>query len=107
MYMSKNIFITGGYGFIGTNFVKYLLKNCDYNIIVFDKLTYASNLRNMENEKINPSKRNELEITDVNKYFLDNSEIEYKIIDNDWIDAGTIESLFIASEMERNLSRHA
>ena len=50
--MSKNIFITGGYGFIGTNFVKYLLKNCDYNVIVFDKLTYASNLKNMENENI-------------------------------------------------------
>ena len=50
--MTKNILVTGGYGFIGTNFVKHLLKNSDYNITVFDKLTYASNLKNMENENI-------------------------------------------------------
>ena len=50
--MTKNILVTGGYGFIGTNFVKHLLKNSDYNITVFDKLTYASNLNNLEKENI-------------------------------------------------------
>ena len=50
--MSKNILITGGYGFIGTNFVKHLLKSSDYNITVFDKLTYASNIKNLEKENI-------------------------------------------------------
>ena len=50
--MQKNILVTGGYGFIGSNFVNYLLKNYDYNIKVFDKLTYASNLDNIKNDNI-------------------------------------------------------
>jgi dTDP-glucose 4,6-dehydratase len=40
--------ITGGAGFIGSNFVLHLLeKYPDYNIVVFDKLTYAGNLDNL------------------------------------------------------------
>ncbi|MFJ7938142.1 dTDP-glucose 4,6-dehydratase [Peribacillus sp. NPDC096622] len=37
-----NLLITGGAGFIGLNFVHYLLKNTLYNITVIDSLTYAS-----------------------------------------------------------------
>ena len=48
----KNILVTGGYGFIGTNFVKHLLKNDNYNVTVFDKLTYASNINNLKNDNI-------------------------------------------------------
>ncbi|KQU19318.1 dTDP-glucose 4,6-dehydratase [Bacillus sp. Leaf75] len=36
-----NLLITGGAGFIGLNFVQYLLKNTLYNITVIDSLTYA------------------------------------------------------------------
>ncbi len=44
----KNIMVTGGAGFIGSNFVVHLLnKYEDYNILVFDKLTYAGNLDNL------------------------------------------------------------
>lgn len=40
--MSKKILITGGCGFIGHHFVQHILKNTDWNIIILDKLTYAS-----------------------------------------------------------------
>lgn len=44
----KNILVTGGAGFIGSNFVIHMLGKYDeYNIVVFDKLTYAGNLENL------------------------------------------------------------
>ncbi len=44
----KNILVTGGAGFIGANFVIHMLgKYDDYNIVVYDKLTYAGNLDNL------------------------------------------------------------
>ncbi len=47
--MSKNIFVTGGAGFIGSNFVTYFCKKYpNYGLINFDKLTYAGNLDNLK-----------------------------------------------------------
>ena len=44
----KNIIVTGGAGFIGANFVLHMLNKYDnYNIVVYDKLTYAGNLDNL------------------------------------------------------------
>ena len=37
------IIITGGCGFIGHHFVEHIFKNTDWEIIIFDKLSYASN----------------------------------------------------------------
>ncbi len=46
--MSDTILITGGAGFIGSNFVPYFAtKYPEYNIINLDKLTYAGNLTNL------------------------------------------------------------
>ncbi|KAB2846816.1 MAG: dTDP-glucose 4,6-dehydratase [Melioribacteraceae bacterium] len=49
----KNILVTGGAGFIGSNFINYILKNRDDVFVVnLDKLTYAGNLENLkESEK--------------------------------------------------------
>lgn len=44
----KRMLITGGAGFIGSNFVHYTLKNKpEYKITVIDKLTYAGNIENL------------------------------------------------------------
>lgn len=40
--------ITGGAGFIGTNFVHYIHNTYDYEIVVLDKLTYAGNKDNLK-----------------------------------------------------------
>ena len=41
------LFVTGAAGFIGSNYVRWVLANSDYEITVFDKLTYAGNLDNL------------------------------------------------------------
>lgn len=44
-----NIIVTGGAGFIGSNFIFYMLKkHPDYRIVCLDKLTYAGNLSTLE-----------------------------------------------------------
>ncbi len=57
-YRPKNILVTGGAGFIGSNFIKHLLSNySDIQIINLDKLTYAANLNNLKtcSDKVNYS----------------------------------------------------
>lgn len=66
----KNILVTGGAGFIGANFVLYLLeKYPDYEVVVYDKLTYAGNLDNL------------LEVSD---------DPRYHFVKGDICDAGTV-----------------
>ena len=51
----RNLLITGGAGFIGSNFVHYMLeKYGDYRVVVFDKLTYAGRLENLARVRQNP-----------------------------------------------------
>jgi dTDP-glucose 4,6-dehydratase len=51
----KNLLVTGGAGFIGSNLVRYFLhKYPDYHIVVYDKLTYAGNLDNLRDVESDP-----------------------------------------------------
>ncbi|MBD7995401.1 dTDP-glucose 4,6-dehydratase [Arthrobacter sp. Sa2CUA1] len=43
----QNLLVTGGAGFIGSNFVHYALENTNLSVTVLDKLTYAGNLESL------------------------------------------------------------
>lgn len=64
-----------------------------YDTTVFDRI-----------RKLKPSARGEFEVTDLNKLYLADGQLGYEMLDGDWIDAGTFESLLEASAMAR---RHA
>ena len=51
----KHMLVTGGAGFIGSNFVRYMLgKHDGYRITVLDALTYAGHLENLDDVKDDP-----------------------------------------------------
>ena len=75
----KNILVTGGAGFIGSNFINYILtERDDYFIVNLDKITYAGNLENL---KTSEGKKNYRFIKgDITNYELVNYIFEkYKI----------------------------
>ncbi len=54
----KNILVTGGAGFIGSAFVRHMIKRYpEYKIVVYDKMTYAGNLNNLTSVDDEPNYR--------------------------------------------------
>lgn len=50
MSESKNLLVTGGAGFIGSNFIRYIIDHePEWNIVIVDLLTYAGHLENLSN----------------------------------------------------------
>src|SRR5579872_5375182 len=54
--MTRTVVVTGGAGFIGSNFCRYVLDNRpDYRVVVLDALTYAGNLSTIADIQSGPS----------------------------------------------------
>lgn len=49
----RTLLITGGAGFIGSNFIRFVLSNSDYFVINYDLLTYSGNLENLKEVQTN------------------------------------------------------
>ena len=70
----KTLLVCGGAGFIGSNFIHYMLRKYpNYKIVNYDKLTYAGNLDNLKDIENNP---------------------HYKFIQGDIADAEKVEAFF-------------
>lgn len=77
--MSKTILVTGGAGFIGSNFVPYFCERYpEYKVINLDKLTYAGNLDNVKECEPMPN---------------------YEFVQGDICDAEFIENLFAKNDI--------
>ncbi|MCG3153728.1 MAG: dTDP-glucose 4,6-dehydratase [bacterium] len=80
----RKILVTGGAGFIGSNFVHYLLRrHDDVEVINLDKLTYAGNLENLRDIKGHPN---------------------YRFVKGDICDAGLVDELMDGVEVVVNFA---
>ena len=59
-----------------------------YDSTVFEKI-----------RRLKPSGRGELEITDVNNFYIHEEKLTYEVLDGWWTDAGTFDSLLLANTL--------
>jgi len=91
----KSILITGGAGFIGSNFVRYMLKKyADYRIIVLDALTYAGNRENL----------NDLE-EDNRFLFIHGNIQDEKIVDNLMSNVDAVVNFAAETHVDRSIHK--
>ncbi len=71
------IFVTGGAGFIGSAFIRYIFKHYDHQILNFDKLSYAGNLSSLS--ELSDGKKYKFIQGDIcNKEFLSKNIFDFK-----------------------------
>lgn len=79
----KTVLVTGGAGFIGSNFVRYMLSaHPDYRIVNIDALTYAGNLESLADIADNPNYRFikcDIRDTEQVKAVFDSEDINYVV----------------------------
>ena len=111
------IFVTGGAGFIGSNFIRHILKaRRSYSIINYDKLTYAGNLANLRSIAENPNYRfakgdicdtvaveREMRGCDAVVHFAAESHVDRSIYEPAPVIQTNITGTFILLEMARKL----
>ena len=79
--MIKRVLLTGGAGFVGHHFCEHFLKNTDYELVVLDKLTYASNWDRLRDVKAFDEKRVKCLAADFSQEILGGLEDEIGKID--------------------------
>lgn len=89
-----NILVTGGAGFIGSNFVKYMLARYDYQIINLDLLTYAGNVMNIEDV-----------LSKENFFFIQGDICNSKLVDEifDKFEINTVINFAAESHVDRSI----
>ncbi len=113
--MDKYILVTGGCGFIGSNFIRHMLATYPYHIVNFDKLTYAGNPENLKDiekdERYTFIKGDIAEVSDLEKVFelpvqmvvnfAAESHVDRSIIDPDTFIKTNINGTFQLLEMAK------
>jgi dTDP-glucose 4,6-dehydratase len=88
----QTILITGGAGFIGSNFIRHLLEHSDYQVINLDKLTYAGNLDNLR------------DIEDSQRYrFVQGDICDRELVGRLMADADAVVHLAAESHVDRSI----
>ena len=110
-----HILVTGGCGFIGSNFVRYVLSRYSHTITNLDNLTYAGNLENLTGVEKDPRYRfikgDIAEAADIEKAFADGvdivvnfaaeSHVDRSILDPDAFIRTNISGTYMLLEMAR------